>query len=138
MPSHALSAATPATHQGGDFAPLTVLMAEDDALVSSVVAPALEAAGHTVRLCHTADEAQALLMSGWQGDVLFTDVVMPGTLSGMDLVAWCREHRPELRAVVATGYTTQHAEPGVIVLRKPYEIQDLLIALQEADISKGT
>lgn len=131
-PSLALASSTPAERGGGEVRPLAVLMVEDDALVASVVSPALEAAGHTVRLCHNADQALALLEAGWQGDVLFTDVVMPGTLSGMDLVAWCRAHRPQLRTVVATGYTTQHAEPGVTVLRKPYEIDDLLMALQES------
>ncbi|MFT3856261.1 MAG: ATP-binding protein [Aquabacterium sp.] len=130
-PSLALSTADAIQDDETRHLPLTVLMVEDDALVSSVVAPALEAAGHTVQLCHTADEALDVIRNGWQGDVLFTDVVMPGTMSGLDLVAWCREHRPGLRAVVATGYTTQHAEPGVTVLRKPYEIQDLLMALQD-------
>jgi signal transduction histidine kinase/CheY-like chemotaxis protein len=135
QPSLALMQAETEHKQGllGKVPPLTVLMVEDDALVSSVVAPALESVGHTVQLCHNADEAKAVLEAGWQGDVLFTDVVMPGTMSGMDLVAWCRTHRPTLRTVVATGYTTQHAEPGMTVLRKPYEIEDLLIALQEAD-----
>jgi signal transduction histidine kinase len=132
QPSVAMGASEPAKLQGGQVAPLSVLMVEDDALVSSVVAPALEAAGHRVHLCLTADDAITVLQQGWQGDVLFTDVVMPGTLSGLDLVAWCRMNRPTLGAVVATGYTTQHAEPGVTVLRKPYELDDLLIALQEA------
>lgn len=127
----------PTSHPSAPVTPLTVLMVEDDTLVSSVVAPALEAAGHTVRLCHTADEAQALLMTGWHGDVLFTDVVMPGTLSGLDLVDWCRTHRPGLHAVVATGYTTQQAGADVTVLRKPYEIADLLIALRDKGLSPG-
>jgi signal transduction histidine kinase/CheY-like chemotaxis protein len=131
-PSLALASIEPVARLGGEFEPLHVLMVEDDALVASVVAPALEAAGHTVRLCATADEALVLLEAGWTGDVLFTDVVMPGVLSGMDLVAWCRTHRPRLHTVVATGYTTQHAEPGITVLRKPYEIDDLFMALHES------
>jgi DNA-binding NtrC family response regulator len=107
-------------------------MVEDDLLVSSVVVPALESAGHQVTLAVTVDEALAILDRGLQVDVLFTDVVMPGKLSGMDLVAWCRRHRPDLPTVVATGYSAQQGEDAYAVLRKPYGIDQLLRVLQAA------
>ena len=111
---------------------LSILMVEDDLLVSSVVVPALESAGHQVTLAVTVDEALAILDRGLQVDVLFTDVVMPGKLSGMDLVAWCRRHRPDLPTVVATGYSAQQGEDAYAVLRKPYGIDQLLRVLQAA------
>jgi nitrogen-specific signal transduction histidine kinase/CheY-like chemotaxis protein len=111
---------------------LKVLMVEDDVLVSSVVVPALESEGHRVALCGTADEAMKRLLSGEPFDVLFTDVVMPGRLTGMDLVQWCRRHRPDLPSVAATGYTAQAADSDTQVLRKPYGLDALLNALQSA------
>lgn len=111
---------------------LRVLMVEDDPLVASVVAPTLEAHGHAVTLVHTADDAVPLLEVGAAFDVLFTDVVMPGRMTGLDLVAWCAEHRPALAVVVATGYSAQLVDLPVQVLRKPYGLDELLEALQQA------
>jgi DNA-binding NtrC family response regulator len=107
-------------------------MVEDDVLVSTVVLPALEAAGHEVRLCHSADHAlEALREHSY--DALFTDVVMPGRMDGHDLARWCRVHRPELAVVLATGYS---ARAGAAIdgklLSKPYSIDELLQALDEA------
>lgn len=112
--------------------PLSILMAEDDVLVSSVVVAALEGAGHRVQLCRSAEEAVAVLSAGHSFDILFTDVVMTGAMTGLDLVEWCRVHRALLPAVVATGYTTQESTLDVPLLRKPYEIDVLLAALQQA------
>ena len=114
---------------------LRIVMVEDDILVSSVVPAALEHEGHQVTLCRTADEARALLAQGLAADVLFTDVVMPGTMTGLELVAWCRENRPELPALVATGYSSKPPEGVWKMLRKPYTIEDLLDALDVAAIA---
>lgn len=115
--------------------PLRVLMVEDDLLVSSVVVPALQGEGHEVRLCRSADEAIALLQANEAFDVLFTDVVMPGALSGADLARWCRQHRPALPVVLATGYSAQEIPAGVRVLRKPYGVDGVLAQLQAAAAS---
>lgn len=111
---------------------LHVLMVEDDVLVSSVVVSALEAAGHRVRLCQTGDEALAVLGQEDGFDILFTDVVMPGTVTGADLATWCRAHRPLLPVLIATGYTAQALDQQAQVLRKPYGVDSLLAALQRA------
>jgi signal transduction histidine kinase len=109
-----------------------ILMVEDDLLVSSVVVPALESAGHAVHLCATADEAVTHLSRDANFDVLFTDVVMPGKLTGMDLAHWCQSNLPAMGLVVATGYTTQRADDRVQLLRKPYEMGALQAALRAA------
>ena len=125
-PSHAADAAST------EFMPLRVLFVEDDLLVSSVVVPALRAAGHTVRHCLNGDAAARALQDGGLFDVVFTDVVMPGAMSGLDLAAWCGANMPGMAVIVATGYTTQHIDSGVKVLSKPYSIDALLTELQYA------
>ncbi|HEX7688611.1 MAG TPA: ATP-binding protein [Burkholderiaceae bacterium] len=114
------------------FAPLRVLFVEDDLLVSSVVVPALRAAGHSVKHCLTGEAALRALQDGQLHDVVFTDVVMPGSVSGLDLAAWCQANMPGMAVIVATGYTTQHIDPGIKVLSKPYSMEDLLAELQVA------
>lgn len=129
-----LPAGSPAAAQGPQR-PLHILMAEDDPLVSSVVAPALQGEGHRITLCGSADAALELLLRGGEAhgyDLLFTDVVMPGKLTGMDLALWCREHRATLSVVVATGYTPQQADARIEILRKPYGMAELLDALARA------
>ncbi|MCE3269790.1 MAG: hypothetical protein K0S57_187 [Ramlibacter sp.] len=118
--------------------PLRILMVEDDVLVASVVMAALEHEGHHVRLCRTADEAQALLeQEDCAADILFTDIMMPGAMTGLDLVEWCRTHCPKLPALVATGYTSRTPDGVWKVLRKPYAMDDLLDAL-DACAAAGT
>jgi len=114
------------------FEPLRVLFVEDDLLVSSVVVPALRAAGHAVRHCLNGEAAIRALQDGGLFDVVFTDIVMPGTVSGLDLARWCETNMPAMALIVATGYTTQHIATGVKVLSKPYVLDELLGELQLA------
>ena len=86
-----VQASDPDATAPAEFMPLRVLFVEDDLLVSSVVVPALRAAGHTVRHCLNGEAAQRALHDGGLFDIVFTDVVMPGTLSGLDLAAWCQD-----------------------------------------------
>jgi signal transduction histidine kinase len=133
----AAPAAASAPEPAAPARPLHILMVEDDVLVASVVQPALESHGHQVTLCRSADDAVRVLSAGAAFDVLFTDVVMPGSMSGLDLVAWCARECPALPAVVATGYTAQRAEGDARVLRKPYAMATLLQALQQAGAPPG-
>jgi signal transduction histidine kinase/CheY-like chemotaxis protein len=104
-----------------------VLFVEDDALVREAVVQGLEAAGFEVLVAPSGDQALAMLEAGLDTDVVFSDIVMPGKVSGIDLAELLRERRPRLPVVLATGYTDQRAKlPGVQVLAKPYEIGQLV------------
>jgi len=104
-----------------------VLFVEDDALVREAVARGLEEAGFEVVVAPSGDQALAMLEGGLDADVVFSDIVMPGRVSGIDLAGLLRERRPRLPVVLATGYTDQRANiPGVQVLAKPYEIAQLV------------
>jgi signal transduction histidine kinase len=104
-----------------------VLFVEDDELVRETVVRGLEQSGFDVVVAPGGDQALAMLEAGLDTDVVFSDIVMPGRVSGIDLAAILREHRPGLPVVLATGYTDQRvAIPGVQVLAKPYEIDQLV------------
>ena len=139
LPSCELPILAPETENCGQTGSphLRILMVEDDVLVSSVVVPALEASGYHVSLCGTADEALTILEQVIDVDVLFTDVVMPGKMTGMDLAHWCQTHRPALAIVVATGYTTQRVDGPFQVLKKPYQLSTLLEALRTSVASEA-
>jgi hypothetical protein len=63
------------------------------------------------------------------GAVLHDAGARPGVMTGIELVEWCRANRPELPALVATGYSTRAPQGVWKMLRKPYTIEDLLDAL---------
>ena len=137
LPVTAQQAAAPqesATGHEASGRALRVLMVEDDPLVASVVVPAIEGAGHSVTHCLTADDAKALLQRGdGPFDVLFSDVVMPGSMTGFDLAKWCEAAMPGLPVVLATGYSAQAPQSEVNrLLKKPYHLLDLLKSLDQA------
>jgi CheY-like chemotaxis protein len=104
-----------------------VLFVEDDPLVREAVVSGLEDAGFDVVVAASGDQALAMIENGLDTEVVFSDIVMPGRISGIDLAALLRERRPGLPVVLATGYTDQRAVvPGVQVLAKPYEIGQLV------------
>lgn len=111
----------------------TVLFVEDDALVRESVGPALESGGFFVIMAESADAALACLEAGTKVDFVFSDVVMPGTLNGIDLARTVMGRFPHIKIVLATGYSENKVSmPGVQVLAKPYDISDVLRVLKRS------
>lgn len=135
--------AAPAALPAAPGAPLprargSVLFVEDDPLVREAVAHALEEAGFEVLLAHDGEQAVALLDGGARPAVVFSDIVMPGAVSGIDLARVVRQRHPGLPVVLATGYTErQPAIPGVQVLAKPYAIERLVTLLARAAAARS-
>jgi len=118
----------PAEGMGGG----TLLFVEDDALVRESVAPALEGDGFFVIMAESADAALACLEAGTKIDVVFSDVVMPGTINGIDLARTIVSRFPHIKVVLATGYSENRVSmPGVQVLAKPYDVADVLRVLRK-------
>ncbi|MDB5483022.1 MAG: Histidine kinase [Caulobacteraceae bacterium] len=82
---------------------LTILLVDDDSLVSAGTSAMLEDLGHTVREVASAAEALALLERGGHIDLVITDHVMPG-MSGVELARTLKDLRPDLRVILASGY----------------------------------
>jgi CheY-like chemotaxis protein len=110
----------------------TVLVVDDDREVRELALAVLELAGYRVLEAASGDEAHRLLLShpDLRVDVLFTDVVMPGLLDGVDLANAARALRPGLQVLFATGFASlvrdnrDHDMHGP-VLRKPYRASEL-------------
>lgn len=113
----------------------TVLLVEDDPLVRALAARSLRENGYTVLAAESGVQALALATGATSIDLLVTDVVMPG-MSGDDLAAKLREHRPSLRVLYVSGYTETvtvlqpHGE-GTAFLPKPFTPTTLLRKVQE-------
>jgi CheY-like chemotaxis protein len=86
--------------------PRTVLLVEDEFLISQYVAEELSEYGFTVHESSTADDALRYIDSGAPVDVLFTDINLPGSIDGTELAIRVRAMRPELPIVYASGRHT--------------------------------
>jgi signal transduction histidine kinase/CheY-like chemotaxis protein len=107
---------------------ITVLVAEDDERVREVTAETLRSAGMRVLAAADGRQALELLRQGEAVDVLFSDIVMPGGLNGIDLARAARRLCPGLPVLLATGYAGTVPggdDHGFEVLPKPYD-QDLV------------
>ncbi len=108
-----------------------VLVVEDDDLVRGHVVAQLEALGYAVTSAESGPGALELLRQSPDVDLLFTDVVMPGGMSGRDLGTAAQALRPSLRILYTSGYTENaiihngRLDPGVHLLSKPYRRRDL-------------
>ncbi|HJT08897.1 MAG TPA: ATP-binding protein, partial [Stellaceae bacterium] len=104
----------------------TVLVVEDNEDVRGVAVSLLDQLGY--RTIAVEDSAAALetLASGHQINLVFTDVILPGTMDGAALAQVCAERYPRIPVVLTTGYSKVFdQEPPWPVLRKPYQIAAL-------------
>ena len=114
----------------------TVLVADDDAGIRTVVGQALERAGYQVRVTGTAATLWRWISDG-QGNVVITDVVMPDE-NGLDLIPRIRKIRPELRVIVMSAQNTlltavKATERGAFeYLPKPFDLNDLIAVVRRA------
>jgi len=109
----------------------TILVVEDDAKVQSTVIEMLMELGYSVLKADNAEQALTVIRSGVHIDVLFTDVVMPGTLRSPEMARQAALLLPHLRILFTSGYTQNaivhggRLDPGVELLSKPYSQEDL-------------
>ncbi len=109
----------------------TILVVEDDELVRGFVIAQLESLGYRTIAAANSRAALRYLEIGQPFDLLFTDVVMPGGMTGPQLAAEIARRRPGIRILYTSGYTgsavAQHwsIEQGVMLLSKPYRKSEL-------------
>ena len=114
----------------------TVLIADDDAAIRTVLNQALSRAGHTVRLTSNAATLWRWVAEG-EGDVVITDVIMPDG-NAFDLLPRIKRSRPELPVVVMSAQNTfmtaiRASEKGAYeYLPKPFDLKELLATVGRA------
>ncbi|HEX4153509.1 MAG TPA: PAS domain S-box protein [Steroidobacteraceae bacterium] len=114
----------------------SILLVEDDDEVAALVTEMLRELGYQVTRVASAQAALGALADDRALDLVFSDVMMPGTMSGVDLAREIRRRRPGVPVLLTTGFAgAALASPGsehIEVLKKPYEIAALDGALRTA------
>ena len=114
----------------------TILIADDDRAIRTVLSQALGRAGYNVRATSSAATLWRWVEDG-EGDLVITDVVMPDE-NGLDLVPRIRRIRPELRVLVMSAQSTfmtavKAAQRGAFeYLPKPFDLKELLAVVGRA------
>jgi two-component system nitrogen regulation response regulator GlnG len=114
----------------------TILVADDDAAIRTVITHALERAGFDVRATGNAATLWSWVADG-AGDLVITDVIMPDE-NGLDLVPRIRKLRPDLRVIVMSAQSTlltavKATERGAFeYLPKPFDINELVSIIRRA------
>ncbi len=108
-----------------------MLIVEDDELVADLAAGMLDELGFETMIAHSAKEALQWLIHGEKPKLVFSDIVMPGGISGIELAEKVRKRFPELPVLLTTGYSEEvGGSHGFPVLHKPYELESLAGALE--------
>ncbi len=113
-----------------------VLLVEDDDEVAALVSEMLAQLGYKVVRAASAPAALGALADGRSVDVVFSDIMMPGGMNGVDLARELHRRRPDIPVLLTSGYAEdarRDAEAANIpILRKPYQVDDLAAALGAA------
>jgi CheY-like chemotaxis protein len=121
--------------EGGDEA---ILIVEDDALVRRYVVTQVQSLGYRALAVGNASEALAIIDGDEKIDVLLTDVMLPGSISGRQLAIEASNRRPSLKVLHTSGYSKSamllngFLDAGVLLLAKPYRKADLAKMIRTA------
>ncbi len=124
---HPTAEAAAPHHAGG-----TILLAEDNEPIRRIAVTTLERAGYRVQACADGRAAVECFQRDPAGfDLLFFDVMMPN-LTGFEAARLCRQLRPEIPVIFASGYAADSVDQdesipeGAHLLQKPYRAESLL------------
>jgi len=114
----------------------SVLLVEDDDEVAALVSEMLEQLGYEVIRTASAAAALGALSNGRSIDLVFSDIMMPGGMNGVELAREVRSRRRNLPVLLTSAYAeaaqkSADAE-GVRILSKPYRLAELAVALSTA------
>ncbi|MBV8097432.1 MAG: response regulator [Acetobacteraceae bacterium] len=134
-PQPAFAAGPPRGHEAS-LASTSILVVEDDPEVGALAVDLLAQLGHSAFRVGTAAAALGALTGGRHVDLVFTDVMLPGGMSGFDLARELAVRYPELPVVLTSGYgmagVTKLCATPAAVLRKPYTLEALQAVLAQS------
>ena len=114
----------------------TILVADDDRAIRTVLNQALARLGHDVRMTGNAATLWRWIVDG-EGDLVITDVIMPDE-NGLDLIPRIKKLRPDLRVIVMSAQNTlltavKATERGAFeYLPKPFDLRELISVVERA------
>jgi signal transduction histidine kinase len=112
-----------------------ILLVEDDEALAEIAGEVLALIGYQSYLVRDARTALAILLGGRKFDLVFSDIVMPGGMSGLELARKVRQHFPGLPILLASGYsqaTAEVAKEGFPIIAKPYRADALADAIRQS------
>jgi CheY-like chemotaxis protein len=116
-----------------------ILLVEDDDEVAALVSEMLGQLGYDVTRAASAAAALGALADGRSVDVVFSDIMKPGGMNGVELAHEIKKRRSDIPILLTSGYaeaSVREAESaGIEILPKPYHIDDLAAALSAAKSS---
>jgi signal transduction histidine kinase/CheY-like chemotaxis protein len=116
----------------------TILVVEDDYLVRAFVVSQIKSLGYVTLMAVNAAEALIAIDGPEQIDLLFTDMIMPGSMNGRELADAALRRRASLKILFTSGYSNEaiihdgHLDAGVLLLAKPYRKSDLAHMIRAA------
>jgi signal transduction histidine kinase len=116
----------------------SILIVEDDALVREYVETQIRGLGYATLSASNAVEALEIIDGSERIDLLFTDVIIPGTMNGRQLAIEAQARRTGLKVLYTSGYTENaivhhgRLDAGVLLLAKPYRRFDLARMIRTA------
>ena len=116
----------------------TILVVEDDNLVRTFVVGQIQSLGYATLAAVNAAEALVVIDSSQEIDLLFTDMIMPGSMNGRELADEALRRRASLKTLFTSGYSNEaiihhgQLDAGVLLLAKPYRKADLARMIRAA------
>jgi CheY-like chemotaxis protein len=136
--SGALSASAEAAAVAIEGGQETILVVEDDRLVRGYVLAQLHSLGYATLEAANGAEALAIVEAGEAFDLLFTDIIMPGSMNGRQLASAVQQARPGKPVLFTSGYTENaimhhgRLDSGILLLAKPYRKSELARMIRKA------
>lgn len=116
-----------------------LLVVEDEPLVRELIVLELEDAGYDILEAEDGPTALGLLEQDADISLLFTDIRLPGGMTGWDIAEHARAMRPDIPVIYATGYSSEELRlvAGARFLKKPYRSAMVLDAIKQLGVHAG-
>jgi len=116
----------------------TVLVVDDEKELAVIAQTALEALGYSVFCAESGDAALEILENNSTIDLVFSDIVMPGGISGLDLASIISKHYADIKIILTSGFASGIDRPESLtespyqMIKKPYRVSELASRVREA------
>ena len=116
----------------------TVLVVDDEKELAIIAQTALEALGYSVFCAESGDAALEILEKNPMIDLVFSDIVMPGGVNGLDLASIISKHYADTKIILTSGFAggvdSPESDTGAPykMIKKPYRASELARRVREA------